>query len=94
MGNKGMDFYLIAIAAICISLGCCPGQDTEGQDSPPTPALNGKVWKASHGKILKLNRSAEGGAVVDGDTVRMIGLDAAVRIIGIDTEEIYREEAS
>jgi len=95
MGNKGMAYHLIiAVAAVCISLGCCPGQDTEGQESPPTPALNGKVWKASHGTILKLNRGAVGGAVVDGDTVRLIGLDSAVRIIGIDTEELYRDQAS
>ncbi len=94
MGNKGMAYHVMAVAAFCLSLGCCPGQDTEGQDSPPTPSLNGKFWKASHGKILKLNREAEGGAVVDGDTVRLIGLDSAVRIIGIDTEELYRDRAS
>ncbi len=90
MGSERNILSLLVTTCFCIWLGCCPGQDSEGQDSPPSPALNGKVWEAKDGTILKLNRDAEGGAIVDGDTVRLIGLDASVRSIGIDTEELYR----
>ncbi len=94
MGIRQIMMNLLAATFICISMGCCPGQSSDGQDSPPSPALNGKVWKAEDGKLLKLNREIQGGAIVDGDTIRLIGLDSSVRIIGIDTEELYRDHGS
>jgi endonuclease YncB( thermonuclease family) len=57
-----------------------PGQPL-GQDSLP---LQGAA-----ARVLTLDRDAPGGAVIDGDSIRLTGLDRSVRLVGIDCEEVF-----
>jgi endonuclease YncB( thermonuclease family) len=55
----------------------------------PVTIVPSRSWQAEDGTLVKLNRNAPGGAVADGDTVRAMGMDESIRIVGIDTEELF-----
>lgn len=42
------------------------------------------------GKTYRLDRAAPGGAIHDGDTIRLAGLSQTVRLYGVDAEEVFK----
>lgn len=42
-------------------------------------------------RLCRVHHAAPKGAVVDGDTIRLLDLDASVRIFGIDAEETFKK---
>ncbi|MBI2933519.1 MAG: thermonuclease family protein [Planctomycetes bacterium] len=84
---------LLAGLAGLLWVGC--GSPQDGPALPllkmdATPAKH--AWKSSDGTPYRLDRAAKDGAVIDGDTVLLAGLRGSVRIVGVDAEEVYKND--
>ena len=93
MTRKSALLATASVILLCLTAACLPADDPSdplAPVAPPEPAP--RTLTADDGHVLTLDREAEGGAIVDGDTVRAKGMDAAIRIVGIDTEELYRDQ--
>lgn len=77
--------WLILIAGLLA--GC---QNENRVDNHPSVVLDPSTDPAVVLGVFKLSTTRP--AVVDGDTIRVDGLRASLRLIGIDTEETFRDE--
>ena len=62
-------------------------QPVETADAAPTRDPNDVVLG-----VFELDREDKKGAILDGDTIRVKGLDSTLRLIGIDTEETFKND--
>ncbi len=60
--------------------------------NPPGPAVNAEGSTSGDGLVVGEFQIAGTASVVDGDTIRVKGLDATLRLLGIDTEETFKHE--
>jgi endonuclease YncB( thermonuclease family) len=76
---------------LMLATGACGG---------PLPAARKAAQKQSHDQVKKLETAGliigefglASNAVVDGDTIKVIGLDASLRLLGIDAEETFKHD--
>lgn len=61
------------------------------QAPPEPPAKEGSGTTIG---IYALDRRAREEAVVDGDTVRLVGLNSSIRLFGVDAEETFKQKGA
>ena len=79
---------LALVLGACLALGACGPVDGERYSRKQAQKSFKKL--ETPGVVLGEFRVTK---VVDGDTVRVDGLDASLRLLGIDTEETFKGEA-
>lgn len=85
----------LALILLAASLGCDGCRDRSAQ--PPVRYSEGqaqiKEATAPQPGIVLGNFKLTANAITDGDTIRVEGLDESLRLLCIDTEEIFRDKA-
>lgn len=85
---------------VLCSLGCDPATPAEARPEPTEPAgvvrrepasneSSGRAPVDAQGLLIGVFRLAPN-AVVDGDTIRVEGIEPLIRLLSIDTEELFR----
>lgn len=83
---------VVALASAALLLGCSPRAARRGTAEYDRAQLGESLAKGNDAALLIGEFALAPGAVVDGDTVKVEGLDASLRLLAIDTEETFKSE--
>ncbi len=92
LGPMGQTRWFAALALVVWSTGCSSTGQSSGQSSGLSPAVVRRP-STDPAVVLGPHSLSQGRPpVVDGDTIRVEGLQGSLRLIGIDTEETFKDK--